>query len=123
MARKKRTSAAVLRAKSRAAGLASINANLDLGNSLTLASYKLAIDATQAKLDGYNSKLSELDGLLNELEAAEEALDTQTSTLLAAVAVKYGKNSKEYEQAGGTRTSERASPKRKPADAAPAAKV
>ena len=33
--------------------------------------------------------------------------------MLAAVGVKYGKDSTEYEQAGGTRTSERKSPSRK----------
>lgn len=37
--------------------------------------------------------------------------------MLAGVGVKYGKNSDEYEQAGGTRTDERKSPRRSRAPA------
>ena len=54
-------------------------------------------------------KLAELDGLSNELEKAEDTLDDLTSTTLAAIGVVYGKNSSEYEKAGGTRTTERKS--------------
>jgi hypothetical protein len=42
--------------------------------------------------------------------------------MLAAVGVKYGKDSSEYEKAGGTRTSERKAPLRKAAAAAKAQK-
>ena len=54
-----------------------------------------------------------LDGLLNALEADEKMLNTLSEKMLAAVGVKYGKDSDEYEQAGGTRTSERAKPTKK----------
>jgi hypothetical protein len=39
--------------------------------------------------------------------------------MLAGVGSKYGKDSSEYEQAGGTRTSERKPPVRKPKTATP----
>ena len=39
-------------------------------------------------------------------------LDELTTRMLAGVAAKYGKDSREYEQAGGTRTSERKTPLR-----------
>ncbi len=114
MARRKRTSPAVDRAKARTNGLESIDANLDLGNSLTLAAYKLAIADAETKLNDYNRKLSELDADLNVLEATEGTLEELSSRMLAGVGVKFGKDSAEYEQAGGTRSSERKSPARKP---------
>jgi hypothetical protein len=113
MARRKRSSDSITRADNRYAGLVSIDANLDLGNGLTLAAYKTAAADTKAALDTYNSKLSELDSLLNGLEARETALDELSVRMLAAVGVKYGKDSNEYEQAGGTRSSERKAPERK----------
>lgn len=107
MARRKRSSPSVDRAEPRAAALESIDPALDLGNTLTLAAYKAAITATNAKLSSYNTRLSEIDGILNDLETAETELDELSGRMLAGVGVKYGKNSDEYEKAGGTRTDER----------------
>jgi hypothetical protein len=41
------------------------------------------------------------------------ALELKSSTMLTATSAKYGKNSNEYELAGGTRTSERKTASRK----------
>jgi sugar phosphate isomerase/epimerase len=109
MARRKRTSSSIERAQQRADGLASIGTTIDLGKNRTLADFQADIDAVAAKLSDYNTKLAELDGLRNELEKAEDTLDDLTSTTLSAIAVVYGKNSSEYEKAGGTRTTERKS--------------
>lgn len=109
MARRKRTSSSIERAQQRADGLASIGTAIDLGKNRTLADFQADIDAVAAKLSDYNTKLAELDGLRNELEKAEDTLDDLTSTTLSAIAVVYGKNSSEYEKAGGTRTTERKS--------------
>jgi uncharacterized protein HemX len=105
-------------AETRAAALESIDPALDLGNNLTLGAYKAAIIATNTKLATYNTKLSEIDGILNDLEQSETTLDELSARMLAAVGVKYGKNSAEYEQAGGTRTAER-KPIRRAAKPAP----
>ena len=113
MARRKRTSPAVDRASTRASSLKSIDAALDLGNKLTLAGYNKVIDDTTTLLNDYNTKLSELDGALTLLEEAESSLDELSNRMLKGVAVKFGENSTEYEQAGGTRTSERKAPERK----------
>lgn len=122
MARRKRTSEALTRAQTRAASLKSIADPLDLGNGLTSETYDAAAKATEDLLKSYNTKLSELDGLLNELEQSETDLDELSTRMLAATGVKFGKDSDEYEKAGGTRTSDRARPARnrasKPADAA-----
>ncbi len=114
MARPKRTSTAVEFANKRANALASIDTALDLGNSLTLVAFKATTKATSDKNELYNTKLSELDGLLDEIEAEEKSLDDLSGRMLAAVGVKYTKESLEYEKAGGTRTSERKKPLRKP---------
>ena len=113
MARKKRTSESINRAQARSSALESIDTNLDLGNSLTLAAYKELIAATEDKLSVYNIKLSEVDGLLNELEALEKRLEEMTSNMLGGVGLKYGKDSDQYEMAGGTRKSERKTAVRK----------
>jgi hypothetical protein len=113
MARLKRTSPPVAAAQQRASGLASIDAALDLGNGLTLTAYTAKITSVSDALDDYNTKLSELDGLLNDLEDLEGELDELSVRMLTAVAAKYGKDSDEYEKAGGTRTSERKKPKKK----------
>src|ERR1035437_159082 len=116
MARIKRTSAAANKATTRAAALSSISPALDLGNGLTLAAYNTAIADIAAsntgKLALYNAALSTVDGQLNDLQAAEKALNTLGETILTGVGVKYGKDSNEYEKAGGVRTSERKKPVR-----------
>ncbi len=117
MARQKRTSASVKFAEDRATALASIDQALDLGNGLTLADYKTKTGALKTKNDEYNTDLSTLDGKLNDIEADERKLDDLSARMLAGVGVKFGKDSSEYEKAGGLRTSERKAPlhKNKPA--------
>ena len=106
MAYRRRTSPNTEEAQQRAANLEAIDPALDLGNGLTLAAFRTEITATQALLNAYNIKLAEADAALNNLKIQEKGLKTLTSRMLAGVGVKYGKDSNEYEQAGGTRTSE-----------------
>ena len=82
-------------------------------NGLKVADYKAKITAVKIKNDQYNSDLSDLDAALNAIQADEKALDDLSVRMLAGVGSKYGKDSTEYEQAGGTRTSERKAPVRK----------
>jgi hypothetical protein len=51
--------------------------------------------------------LSSLDGDLNKLEAAEDALNDLSERMLAGVGVKFTRDSDEYEEAGGVRKSDR----------------
>jgi hypothetical protein len=46
--------------------------------------------------------LSALDGVLNDLEQTETSLDELSARMLAGAGVRYGKNSAEYEKAGGS---------------------
>ena len=106
MARQKRNSTVLQVAQVRAAAIESIGPSLDLGAGLTVENYRAAIDDLQTMLDTYNTRLSELDGMLNTLKASEKELSSLSTRMLAGVAAVYGKESSEYEQAGGTRTSE-----------------
>lgn len=113
MARSKKTSLVLETARQRLAGLKSITPVPDYGPTLAMAEYEREIDSLTAKLDSYNERLSSLDQSLNEFESDESALREKNRRMLAATEAHYGPDSSEYEQAGGTRTSDRKSPKRK----------
>ena len=113
MARKKRTSAAWDKAVTRSAALGGISKTLDLGNALTLGAYNETIGDCKDKLDTYNSTLASVDTQLNTLQTTEKALAALTERMLEGVSVKFGKDSNEYETAGGIRKSERKRPVRK----------
>lgn len=101
-------------AQERLTNLKSIDPALNLGAGLTNALYEAAAAQTAAKLDVYNQTLALLDAQLNEFEESEKELRDMSVRMLSGVGVKFGYDSSEYEQAGGTRKSERARPVRKP---------
>ncbi len=107
MARPKRTSSALEKAARRAAGLASIDPNLDLGNGLTLPSFSTLIEAMRTKENAYNSALSNLDKLYREMLETERELSDMAEHMLLGVATKYGKSSVEYGMAGGVPKNQR----------------
>ena len=106
MAFKRKTSQVIVDAQQRAANLKAIDPALDLGNGLTVADFETRITAAQTLLDAYNAQLAKADAAANDFKAGEKQLRTLSARMLAAVGVKYGKDSNEYEMAGGTRTSE-----------------
>ncbi|MGP1387516.1 MAG: hypothetical protein ACTS2F_28400 [Thainema sp.] len=107
MARRKRTSNVLQKAERRASGMGSIDTQLDLGNGMTLQSFWDDIDDLRDKQKQYNMMLSNIDRLYNDLLEAEKTLAEKSERMLNAVAVVYGRNSSEYEMAGGTRRPER----------------
>jgi protein involved in polysaccharide export with SLBB domain len=108
MSRRKRTSSRALQnASARAAGIESIDPALDLGGGLTIAAYNAAIQDTREKQTRYNTLLAESDEAANVFEAAEAGLRDLTERMLAAVSAKFGRDSNQYEQAGGKRKSDR----------------
>ena len=113
MGRQKRGSKSLDRAVKRSAALKSIDTALDLGGGMTLGAYDAQIATTTAKLGTYNATLSAADGAGNELVTAEEKLDDLTDRMLAGVASKYGRDSSEYEKAGGVRKRDRKPPRRR----------
>lgn len=101
-------------ANTRLSALKSIDPSLDLGGGLTAANYESKVLNLRDKLSTYNTTLSLLDQLYNELNTLELDLKDVSERMLLGVAAKYGKNSNEYEMAGGTKKSERKRPVRKP---------
>lgn len=106
MAFKRKSSQVLAAAQTRAANLKSIAPVLDLGSGLTLAAYNTKITAAEAALEAYNIQLAKADALGNDFKAVEKELSALSTRMLAGVGVKYGKDSSEYEMAGGTRSSE-----------------
>jgi hypothetical protein len=110
MARAKRTSSVLETARQRLAGLKSITPPPDFGTGLALAGYETDIKNLSDKLDDYNEKLSTLDQLQNDLESSEADLRVKNTRILSAAEAQFGPDSSEYEQAGGTRRSDRKRP-------------
>jgi hypothetical protein len=90
-----------------AGSLKVIDPTMDFGNGVSLSAFNTALGAVETKLEGYNTLLTQSDDALNQLQAAEKTVADLSSRLLAGVKSKYGADSSQYEQAGGTRTSER----------------
>ena len=114
---RKQTSKVLEKAQARSAGIKNFNSTLDLGNGLTVASFDTAIGTTQTILSEYNQALAAVDDKYNALVAAEKSLGDISERMLAGIAARFGKDSSEYEQAGGVRKSERKRPTRKPSPA------
>ncbi|MBV8857410.1 MAG: hypothetical protein JOZ02_10800 [Acidobacteria bacterium] len=115
MGRLKRTSKILDKASARLAGLKDIGTQ-DFGNGMTSEGFEDAVADTRQKLADYNQALSAVDEKGNLLDDSEKYLKDFAERVLAGVAAKYGKNSNEYEKAGGVRKSERKRPAaRKPA--------
>ena len=114
MSLQKRKSKVLEKAQKRLAGMESIDANLDLGNGLTVASYQSEISGIEKTIDAFNKTKSDHDGLAVELKNSEKKLLDLNEKMLEAVGVKYGHDSEEYVKAGGKRKSERKRPVRKP---------
>jgi len=109
----KKTSKTIEAARVRLAGLKSIDPALDLGNGVSVANFEAKIEQTDTSLENYNTSLSTADANQNIFETDEKDLKEFHERALLAVAAKYGKDSIEYEKAGGTRKSERRSPSKK----------
>lgn len=100
---KKRNSLILSLAEHRYNALLSIDAQLDLGNGLSVSSFSTSIEQLRRKLGQYNTMKSSLDGMLEEIRTLENQLADQRELVLLAVATKFGKNSDEYVRAGGSR--------------------
>jgi hypothetical protein len=107
MARLKKTYSHYELAVTRLSAIKSIDAKLDMGSGLNVDAYEKSITDLRDKINAYNTMLSQIDTLLNGINDAEKGLKDLSERMLIGVAAKYGKNSNEYEQAGGVKKSER----------------
>ncbi|NEQ26632.1 MAG: hypothetical protein F6K28_47920 [Microcoleus sp. SIO2G3] len=102
MALRTRGSVALDKAQRRLASIKSISENLDLGYGLTAEVYQQQIEATRAALEDHNMLVSRLDESRRTVTEQEKALNLMSARMLSAVAVKYGRDSKQYSKAGGS---------------------
>lgn len=110
MARRKRDSKWLSVLHQRIAGLKSIDEKLDLGGGISVETLTRAHATLATNLAQYNQLLSEADAALNNIVELELQARDLAERALTGVATRYGKNSSEYEQVGGTRKSERKKP-------------
>ncbi|MBD2410243.1 hypothetical protein FACHB389_15175 [Nostoc calcicola FACHB-389] len=103
MARRKRNSSVLERADRRIESLQSISVELDFGEGLTIQAYTMVINDLRSKLAAYNTALSTIDKLTDDVNNAEQAVIKISEKMLLGVGSRYGKNSQEYEMAGGAR--------------------
>ena len=103
MARAKKTSRILHKAEKRLAGMKSISGNLNFGNGISTPALETNITSVREKLAVYNTLLSKVDEAYNEVLDAEQELSNMSKRMLMGVAFKYGKDSNEYEMAGGSR--------------------
>lgn len=90
------------------------NANTDFTlGSITLAKFTEARDALAAADAEVESKRTELAALLNARDERHAVMQDLVTRMRAGFKAVYGPDSTQYEQAGGTRRSERASNSRK----------
>ncbi|MEH1962223.1 MAG: hypothetical protein V7L05_20590 [Nostoc sp.] len=107
MSRPKRTSRILEKAELRSAGFKAIDSNMDFGDNCGLQNLTQSIEQLRTMLDGYNIALAMIDSSKTKIDEMEKTLDNLTDKIVRGVAFKYGKNSSEYEMAGGIRDSER----------------
>ncbi|MEH2044864.1 hypothetical protein [Nostoc sp.] len=107
MPRQKRTHRVLEKAELRMAGLKAIDPSMDFGNDRNLQNITQIIQQYRSKIDAYNTTLAVIDSYKSEMEELEKTLSDLTEKMLLGVAFKYGKDSYEYEMAGGVRKSDR----------------
>jgi hypothetical protein len=107
MARVKTNSTILDKASMRLQGMKAINATFDLGSGLSVTAIEAALNEARLKQDAFNHQVSILEEKQAEFEDAEKVLNDLTTRVLAGVAAKFGKDSVEYAQVGGTRSRDR----------------
>jgi hypothetical protein len=103
MARRKKNSTALEQSERRMESLRSISPALDFGGGLNLLAYTEAINDLRSKLAHYNTTLSSIDKLADDVKEAERLVKELSEKMLLGVGSRYGKTSQEYEMAGGSR--------------------
>jgi hypothetical protein len=107
MPRRKRSSRILEKAEFRVAGLKAIDPKINFDNTYNLENLTQLIDKFHNMLDDYNAAIAMIDSSKKKLDEMEKTLSQVSDKMLMGVGFKYGKNSNEYELAGGVRDSER----------------
>ena len=107
MPRTKRSSRILEKAEFRVAGLKAIDPNINFDNTYSLQNLSQLIEQFHNMLNDYNAAIAMIDSSRKKLDEMEKTLSQVSDKMLVGVGFKYGKNSDEYELAGGVRDSDR----------------
>lgn len=110
MARLKKSQSFYDKAVVRLAAISSIQIPLGIGTDLTADNFNDKIEDMRHKLDDYNTALSTVDEKRRLMQEAEKTLQDFSERILNGIAARFGKNSNEYEMAGGVKKSSRKKP-------------
>ena len=110
MAHRKRDSKVLRDSKKRAASMRSVDPKLQFEADVSLKLFDSAIAGLESELSTYNRLLSDLDASLARVESKESGVAALSKRMLSGVATRFGVDSPEYAQAGGTRTVDRKRP-------------
>jgi hypothetical protein len=107
MPRQKKTAHVADKLEHKLAGLKAIDPKLDLGNNCNISNLEGTIVKLRDRVNAYNQALSIIDSSQVEIAELEKSLNQLSEKFLLGVAFRYGKDSHEYELAGGVPTKER----------------
>ncbi|MFN6536824.1 MAG: hypothetical protein RM021_010685 [Nostoc sp. EkiNYC01] len=107
MPRKQKTSPLLEKTEQKIIGFKSINSSLDFGDSISLNHLTELAEQLHNEIDQYNMMLTALDSAKAKMQTLEKTIREISERLVSGVALKYGKDSREYEMTGGVRKSER----------------
>jgi hypothetical protein len=107
MSRRKRSSRILEKAEFRVAGLKAIDPNINFDDTCNMQNLTQLIEQFHNMLDDYNAGIAMIDSSKKKLDEMEKTLSQVSDKMLMGVGFKYGKNSNEYELAGGVRDSDR----------------
>ncbi len=107
MPRQKRSSPVLEKTEQKLIGFKSINSSLDFGDFVSVNHLTELTGELRNEIDQYNMMLTALDTAKGKIETLERSIRETSERLVNGVASRYGKNSREYEMAGGVRKSER----------------
>lgn len=99
-------------ADQRLAGLTSIDDKLDLGSGLTIKALRDAAGRLDQLVATHNQAMADANATRADVKNEEKKVAELFARALAAVAGKFGRDSREYKQAGGVRRSDRKRPHR-----------
>ena len=107
MSYRKRNSLTLEKAKKRWLSINSISQSFEVGKDVNIFNYEANIKKTDEAQNEYNEMLRLADEKSNILDKYEAELKDWNERMLDGVASMFGKDSNEYEKAGGVRKSDR----------------
>lgn len=103
MGTRTKESKALEKAEARITGMRNNGINIDLGNGISLTNYAAKAEALRQQVEAHNALLKRLEESRQSIAQAEQELNDFSQHMLLGVAALYGKQSKQYESAGGKR--------------------